>query len=137
MASKNGAAKAKEIRDVVVADDDIVFDTADDYAEITAPVVHVKGRTHDGGEFEETFRCLPELPGGQLLNVVLSADGGIVLQTRAALAFVESAIVPEDEERWTELVFDKRRIVPAATVARIAHHLIERYIGLPTLPSGT
>lgn len=113
------------------------FDTADDYSAQPPVTFVVTGkRVSSGGTFEETFTCLPELPAGYITDLIVATDGSLVLQVRAALAFISGCLGEEDAERFTRLCYDRDTVVPGPTLGRIATRLIERYTGFPTLPSG-
>lgn len=81
----------------------------------------------------EAFTAKPAIPGALLLDFIADADsddGGRAAQ--ALIDFVTNVIVPDDRERFTQLVRDEERIVEIETLAEVVEFLVEEYASRPT-----
>lgn len=86
--------------------------------------------------FGQTFRCKPSLQGRKLMEfIAMSADEDNPAQgAKAILAFLDSALVAEDRERFTQVTESDDTVVPLETLAAIMEWLVEQYSGRPTQP---
>jgi hypothetical protein len=100
-----------------------------------APVFTIDGATRDGEEFTETFRCLAA-PTGWMSFKLIAASASRAPAERVAVAveFILAVIDPDDEDRFSALVGDKRRFVSGETIGEVARWLIGWYTGRPTQP---
>jgi hypothetical protein len=103
--------------------------------DLQGPVFTIEGETRDGTPFAETFHGLPA-PTGMMSFKLLAASASRARAERIAVGteFLLAVIDPDDEDRFAELVADKRRFVSGETIGEVARWLIEWYTGRPTLP---
>lgn len=92
-------------------------------------------------EWSETFRCLPEAPGATLDDLVSAVsvddEGNISFSRVSVLRFIRSVVVESDEQRWNEMVRDKRRLVDLDVLGEIMMDLAAGYTGRPIGPQRT
>jgi hypothetical protein len=84
---------------------------------------------------DETFNCVPELPGAVVLDFVAAADEGGGKSAGRILTFFDHAIVKDDQERFHTLIVDPERVVEMETLTDILAWLIEEYTARPTTAS--
>lgn len=68
---------------------------------------------------DEKFRCLPEMPAGPFLFV---PDGQLTYS--ASWRFIHGCLVPEDEERFDQILAGKERIVGLELLHQITAWLV-------------
>ena len=96
------------------------------------PSFEVAYRVRTTGEPEtQVFRCLPDMPGGALADLVIASSQALGVRVESAVGLIRDALVPEDEARWDDLIRSKDRIVTADTIADISEWLVEEYLGAP------
>jgi hypothetical protein len=87
-------------------------------------------------KWTESFTAVPAIPGAKLLDFISDADsndGGRASQ--ALVDFLEGVIVPEDRERFQEMIRDETKVIEIETLAAICEWLVEQYAVRPTPPS--
>lgn len=86
--------------------------------------------------FAESFRVLPELPGGvldELMRSVSNVEGGEVRYHRlSVIRFLDKVIVPADRERFAQLMDDPHRIVAVEALGAAVDYLTNEDTGRPT-----
>lgn len=92
-------------------------------------------------EWEETFRCLPVAPGGALDDIAAAVSiddhGRMTFNKVSVLRFIRAVLVEADEQRFDEVVRDKRRMVELDVLGEIMIDLSEGYTNRPTGPQRT
>lgn len=96
--------------------------------------VHKERRSHE-------FRVVPDLSGGVLIQIDLMASGvgpGVkgknVRGGDALFDFFDAALLPEDRQRFRDLIQDPDVFVHMQTLSEIAVWLYEVYTNRPTTP---
>lgn len=99
------------------------------------PVFTIEGVTREGEDFAETFHGMAA-PTGMMSFRLLAAGASRSASERIAVGveFIMAVIEPDEEERFSTLVADKRRFVSGETIGQVGKWLIEWYTGRPTLP---
>jgi len=86
--------------------------------------------------YGERFKCVQALQGRTLIEFIArSSVDNPSESAKAVLDFFDSALAPEDRERFTELTASEDRIVPMDTLTEIMDWLVEQYTARPTEPS--
>lgn len=80
----------------------------------------------------ETFKCVPNIQGKVLLNLVATAsDDDPAKSTAIITSFFDSVLEDESLLRFNALLEDKHRIVSVETLAEITGWLVEQYSQRP------
>lgn len=80
-----------------------------------------------------TFYCLPDPPA--ILYHGLRTD---MWYSAQVIEFMKECLLPHQVELFLQVISDKKRIVPVATLATIMTDLIEEYTNRPTVrPTGS
>lgn len=86
--------------------------------------------------WSETFTCLETPPAGVLDRLVsaISHDkmGRRVFDAPSLIAFCDGILIEADEDRFRELVYDKRRVVKIEVLGDMVIWLAEELAGHPT-----
>jgi hypothetical protein len=82
---------------------------------------------------DQTFHCRPAMTSRRLLRFVKQADGAQGGEAGDALySFMDSALVPEDVQRWNDLLDSEDYIIDVAFIGEIISWLVEVYSSRPT-----
>lgn len=111
-----------------MADDDIPTFQATGDEDLPLPDPHpfrLEGkRRSDGERWVEDFAVLGDIPQGPVGDlasmVTITKDGGIRYSALACTRFLRAVIVPEDEDRWDALLYDKDRPVNIDALGPVA-----------------
>lgn len=95
-----------------------------------------------GKEWSETFRCLPEAPGGALDDIAAAVSvnerGEIAFSRVSVLRFIRDVLVPADEQRFEQMVRDKHKLLDLDLLGAIMMDLSQELTGQrPTGPQRT
>lgn len=92
----------------------------------------ITGSMADGGPFEATFQCLPDVPGRYLTDAVAKLAEGRELALGEITGFVERCLATDDERaRFIAMTNDPKVLVKSDMLAEIMRWLMEEYGGRP------
>lgn len=92
-------------------------------------------RLNDDGEWvEETekFTARPMIPSGVMLDIASAMEKSVGIQTAEVIKMMNTAIIAEDKNRFTELINDPDVAITIETLGEILEWLAEEYAGRPT-----
>lgn len=82
----------------------------------------------------ETFHCYPAVSGGVILRFGHQTMDPTTA-SNAIMTFFASCMLPEEFERFNDLLIDPQKITKMGTITDIAGYLIEEYTSRPTQQS--
>jgi hypothetical protein len=88
----------------------------------------------DGDWVEQTdkFKARPMVSGHLLMQIATAMESGVAIQSAEMIKLLNSAITPEDKDRFMTLIDDNDVAIPIETLGEILAWLAEEYTGNPT-----
>jgi hypothetical protein len=82
----------------------------------------------------EEIRCIDALPPGLLFDLAEMTTETDTMRTMAAIGkFLRAVIVPEDQDKYRQLVYDPVNVLAITELSEACGDLIREYAGRPTL----
>ena len=99
-----------------------------DFEPLTVPVV---GYTDNLKEVITDIRFRAVVPPGFGLDMISDVDKNGNVQVAAALRFIQACLLPDDREKWNELIRSDTVNVTSETVSAVYHAIGEFYAKRP------
>lgn len=93
---------------------------------------------YTGEEWEESFTCLPTIPGSALeilsKAVGVNAAGEQVYNRPSVIGFLRATLPPTDQARFDALVVDPHRTVELEVLAQVMRVINDKVVNRPSTP---